>query len=439
MEQANLNLEYEDLFEQLTSFGQLRSAYKAVRRNGGAPGIDDVGVEDFGKDLERNLRALSRELRNWEYKPQPVRRVEIPKPGSKKKRLLGVPCVRDRVVQYAIKQVIEPLFEPHFSENSFGFRPGRSQKDAILQAKAYVESGKEHVVDIDLERFFDCINHDRLLHLIRLRMDDKRVIRLIAMTLRSGVMSKGRLIESKEGTVQGSPLSPLLSNIVLHELDCELEKRELSFCRYADDCNIFVKSSRSGERVLASVSKFIETKLKLKVNKEKSKTDHSSKIKFLGISIVAGLIMIAATTMKRANQTVKELIPRRGHFTVEEQVDIINRWYRGWSNYFAVSETPFQLRNIEARIRVRLRAKIIRAQKRRKHIRDKMIKQGVRFEVAQRTVYEKNRNDGIWKLAHSQAACLAWPTSWFDEKGLIRISQEDRPHWQPLSYYVRLT
>ena len=237
MEQRSLKLKYsEKLFEEVISEDQLRIAYKAVRSNRGSPGIDEISVEKYGENLEENLRELIEEVKNWKYRPMPVRRVRIPKPGSDKERLLGIPSVKDRVLQYSLKMSLEKIFEKKFSENSYGFRPGRNQKQAVGKAKELVNSGKDWIVDIDLERFFDTISHDRLIHLLGLEVKDKRILRLIGITLRSGILDKGELIESEEGAVQGSPLSPLLSNVVLHELDAELEKRELSFCRFADDC-----------------------------------------------------------------------------------------------------------------------------------------------------------------------------------------------------------
>ena len=263
----------------------LREGFKAVKKNRGAPGIDGMSrVEDFEDRLEQELKRLKWELENWRYKPQPVKRVEIPKPGKDAGvRLLGIPCVRDRVVQAALKQLLEPILDPKFSNNSYGFRPGRNQRKAVESARRIVRSCKEYVVDIDLSKFFDRVHHDRLIARLGLFIPDKRILRLIGMTLRSGVMKDGLVSATTEGTVQGGPLSPLLSNVVLDELDKELEKRGLEFCRFADDCNIFVGSQKAAERVMSSyISHFIEKRLKLVINQKKSKVALSRYVKFLG-------------------------------------------------------------------------------------------------------------------------------------------------------------
>ena len=282
MEQLKLEIESRKVFEQIINRDELTRAYKVVKANKGAPGIDGITVEAFGAHLHEEITRLIEEITTWTYRPKPVRRVMIPKPGSTKERPLGIPCVRDRVVQYAMKAVLEPLYEKDFSESSYGFRPNRRQQQALDRAKALVREGKEWVVDIDLENFFGTINHDRLMATLAKKIDDKRVLRLIGMTLRSGAMINGTLEPTSEGSVQGSPLSPLLSNIVLDELDKELERRGLSFCRWADDCNIFVSSQKAAERVMTGISKFIEGKLKLKVNREKSKVAQTKNVKISG-------------------------------------------------------------------------------------------------------------------------------------------------------------
>lgn len=290
-------------------------------------------------------------------------------------------------------------------------------------------------MDIDLERFFDTINHDRLIHLLGLEIKDKRILRLIGITLRSGIMDKEELIQSEEGAVQGSPLSPLLSNVVLHELDTELEKRELSFCRFADDCNIFVSSRKAAERVLASISKLIEKKLKLKINLQKSKVAPSNKVKFLGMTIACTMMLISKVSMTRALEKVKELTPRGSHLSLERQIEKINQWYVGWSGYYSMTETPSQLQSIEAHIRRRLRAQLIRNQKRRRHLDKKLIHLGVRNALAHKTAYS---NHGVWKLSHTAATEQAWSKSWFRQMGLKIVSQAKKPHWKALTVWVKL-
>jgi len=310
LRQRSLFVDERSLFEKLCDDKKLRAGFKAVKKNDGKPGIDEVTIEEFESRLDEELAQLRNDINSWCYKPEPVRRVEIPKPGKGAGvRLLGVPCVRDRVVHATLKSLLEPIFDPLFSDHSYGFRPGYSQQQAVKSAQRIVKSGKEYIVDIDLSKFFDRVNHDRLIYLLSAHVPDKRILRLIGMILRSGVIVEGVLELTEEGTVQGSPLSPLLSNVVLDELDKELEQRGLEFCRFADDCNIFVRTPKAADRVMKSISRFIEEKLKLKINNDKSKVGHSREIKFLGMTIIEGAIVISAESMKRAMQKVKELTP----------------------------------------------------------------------------------------------------------------------------------
>ncbi len=249
-------------------------------------------------------------------------------------RLLGVPCVRDRVAQTAIKLVLEPILDPTFSNSSYGFRPNRNQRQAIEAARQYVAAGKAYVVDIDLSKFFDRINHDRLIAKLSKLIDDKRILRLVGMTLRSGIMTDQGYIPSTIGSTQGSPLSPLLSNVILDELDKKLEQRGLSFARYADDCNIFTATVKSAKRVMETTCRFIETKMKLKINREKSQVAKSHRVKFLGVTIVKGTIAVSKIALKTAKDKVKQLIPRGTHKTLEQTVQDFNSWYRGWTGYF---------------------------------------------------------------------------------------------------------
>jgi RNA-directed DNA polymerase len=304
MNDMSQQIEEERLFEDLCYLSYLRIGFEQVKENKGKPGIDGVTIQDFEFRMEEELSRLQQELLNWTYKPSPVRRVEIPKPGGQGVRLLGIPTVRDRVVQTALKLLLEPIFEPHFSPHSYGFRPGRSQHQAVQAAQSIVNSGKAYVVDIDLSKFFDRIHHDRLIARMGQRITDKRILRLVGLMLRSGVMINGVVCRSEEGTMQGGPLSPLLSNIVLDELDHELERRGLEFCRFADDCNIFVKSQKAAERVMETVSQFIEGKLKLKVNREKSQVARSERVKFLGFTVVNGTIAIAGKALQAAMSKV---------------------------------------------------------------------------------------------------------------------------------------
>jgi group II intron reverse transcriptase/maturase len=269
----------------------LEQGFKAVKKNKGAPGIDAESIEDFENSLDAELSKLSSELEGWTYQPRPVRRVEIPKPGKNAGvRLLGVPCTRDRVVQATLKLLLEPILDPTFSDRSYGFRPGRNQRQAVESIQKIVKTGKEYVVDTDLSKFFDRVNHDRLIQRLKKDIPDKRILRLIGLILRSGVLIDGHVEVTLEGTVQGSPLSPLLSNVVLDELDRELERRGLSFCRFADDCQIFVKSLKSANRVMGSISRFIENKLKLVVNRDKSQVAYRGRHQRLSRKSSSGIL-----------------------------------------------------------------------------------------------------------------------------------------------------
>ena len=439
MEQMSLFAEEgSHLFEKLCTIEFLKEGFKAVKKNGGSPGIDGVTVKEFESRLVEELKQLKKELEGWTYKPMPVRRVEIPKPGKDAGvRLLGVPCIRDRVVQATLKLLLEPFLDPAFSDNSYGFRPGRNQRQAVEAEQRIVKSGKEHVVDIDLSKFFDRVQHDRLIQRLSGYISDKRFLRIIGMTLRSGVMKEGLVSPTTEGTVQGSPLSPLLSNVVLDELDKELEKRGLEFCRFADDCNIFVKSRKAAERVMQSVSKFIENKLKLVVNRDKSKVALSKYVKFLGMTIIAGTIAISAHSMNRAMTKVRELTPRGTYLPLEETIKYINQWYMGWSGYYRMTQYPAQLVKIESHIRRRLRSRLVDQQKGSRHLFEKLVKRGISWQTAAKTVYSNKRR---WALSHTRAVDAAYPNRWFiGEMGLKVRSTEKHQHWFDIRQWVKVT
>jgi RNA-directed DNA polymerase len=275
--------EEEGLWEQIFSRENLMRALKRVQSNGGAPGVDGMTVDGLPDHLRAHWPSIREKLEAGRYEPSPVKRVEIPKPG-KGRRQLGIPTVQDRFIQQAMHQVLSPQFEPTFSEHSYGFRPGRSAHDAVKAARAHVEAGYKWVVDIDMERFFDTVNHDRLMARMRAVVKDKRVLRLVNAYLKAGVMVNGVVVEMKDGTPQGGPLSPLLSNIVLTELDQKLEERGHRFVRYADDCNIYVRSERAARRVLASTKRYVEERMRLRVNEAKSAVDVAVRRQFLGFS-----------------------------------------------------------------------------------------------------------------------------------------------------------
>jgi len=314
------------------------------------------------------------------------------------------------VVQTTLKLLLEPIFDPHFSLHSYGFRPGRSQQQAVQAAQQIVNSGKPYVVDIDLSKFFDRIHHDRLIGRLGQKISDKRILRLIGNMLRSGVMINGVVTPSQEGAMQGGALSPLLSNIVLDELDQELEKRGLEFCRFADDCNIFVKSQKAADRVMEKVSQFIEKKLKLKVNQEKSQVAKSDAVKFLGFTVVNGTIAIAHKALQAAMSKIEALTPRGTHKTLETSLEEINQWYVGWSNYYSLTCYPSQLKKIEAHIRRRLRSRLVDQQKRKQHLYRKLVKRGVPQKQASKAVFSNNKR---WQLSNTRAVTKAYSNSWF--------------------------
>lgn len=438
MKQLNLFIDERRPFERLCSLEYLESGFRAVRRNRGSHGIDGVSIEDFESNLESELRKLREELLGWTYKPKAARRVEIPKPGKGKGvRLLGIPCIRDRVVQATLKQILEPILDPTFSDSSYAFRPERNQRQAVEAARSIVAKGKEYVVDIDLLKFFDRIHHDRLVSRLSQYIDDKRILRIIGLILRSGVMKDGLVSATNEGAVQGSPLSPLLSNVVLDELDKELERRGLEFCRFADDANIFVRSQKAAERVMANISKFIENKLKLAVNKEKSQVALSKYVKFLGMTIIAATIAISGQSINAAMQKVKKLTPRGTHMGIEKTIEQINKWYVGWSAYYSMTQYPSQLKKIEAHTRRRLRARLVDHQKRRRYLFKKLVKRKVSKRLAAKTVYS---NKGRWALSHTAAVQRAYPNKWFIQHLGQKIrSTENRPHWFPIRKWVKVT
>jgi RNA-directed DNA polymerase len=346
-----------DLLDEMLEGNNLRLAYRRVVQNGGAPGIDGVTVKDLKAHLWERWDIVKTELLTGIYKPAPVRRVEIPKPGGGV-RLLGIPTVMDRLIQQALLQVMTPIFDPYFSPNSYGFRPGKRAHDAVKQAQAYIQEGYRYVVDMDLEKFFDRVNHDILMARIARKVKDKRVLKLIRGYLNAGVMEKGVTKETVEGTPQGGPLSPLLANILLDDLDQELTKRGHRFVRYADDSNIFVKSKRAGERVMNSVIQFVEGKLKLRVNREKSAVDRPWNRKFLGFSFLPNrqaTIRLAPKTIERFKEKIREITSRTKPMSMSERILKLNQYLMGWIGYFKLAAAKSHCERFDAWIRRRLR------------------------------------------------------------------------------------
>lgn len=326
------------LLEKILERDNLNTAFKRVKSNKGSHGVDGKEVDKLLPYLKQHGETIRQAILEGRYIPAPVRRVEIPKPD----RQLGIPTMLDRMIQQAIAQILTPIFELGFSESSYGFRPGRGAKDAVMKAKAYIEMGYKWVVDIDLMRYFDTVNHDKLMCLVAKKVADKRVLKLIRLYLESGVMINGVVIDTEDGCPQGGPLSPLLSNIMLDELDKELEKRGHKFCRYADDGNIYVKSRRAGERVMTNVTVFLEEKLKLKVNPKKSAVDRPWKRKFLGFSFYTrkdGIgIRVHEKPVARFKEKVREILSRSKGKSIEQRIELLKQCLTGWINYFGLAD-----------------------------------------------------------------------------------------------------
>lgn len=344
--------------ERILSRENLLNALKRVEKNKGKHGVDEMPVTALRGHIMLNWNEMLQALSEGTYTPSPVRRVEIPKPDGKGKRKLGIPTVTDRFIQQAVTHVLTRMYDPSFSKSSFGFRPGKRAHEAVKLAQSYIEEGYRWVVDIDLEKFFDKVNHDRLMSRLAQRIEDRKLLRLIRRFLISGVMEGGLVSPNLEGTPQGGPLSPLLSNIVLDELDKELERRGHRFVRYADDCNIYVKSKRAGERVMMAITSFIEEKLKLKVNKEKSAVDRPWKRKFLGFSFTSNSkpkVRIASQSIKRFKNRIRELTSRRKSVSMEYRIYKLNQYLVGWMNYYQLADTRSVIGKLEGWLNRRLR------------------------------------------------------------------------------------
>jgi len=406
------------LMESILERNNMKRAIKRVIKNKGAPGVDGMTVRKIERYLKRHWSEIEQALLEGTYSPMPVKREEIPKPGGV--RLLGIPTVLDRVIQQAVAQVLNQVWDHTFSEYSFGFRPNRSQHDAIRQYREYVRSGKRFVVDIDLSKFFDRVNHDRLMSRLATRIKDKRVLLLIRSFLTAGVMLGGLVEASEEGTPQGGPLSPLLSNIVLDELDKELEKRGLCFVRYADDCVIFVGSKRAGSRVMERASRFIEKKLRLKVNLEKSAVDRPWNRKYLGFCVTNSRknpkIRIHWRTIKRFKDRIREITARRRGRSISQVVGELKEFMSGWWNYFGITESFNRLRPLQHWVRRRLRAVIWKHWKNRRTRVRELLKRGVARAYALTTGCARK---GPWRMSKVKWVQIALPDACFKSLGLM--------------------
>ena len=410
------------LLEKVLDRENLNLAYKRVKKNGGSHGVDGMKVEELLRYLKEHGESLKQSLLEGKYRPHPVRRVGIPKPDGGI-RLLGIPTVVDRMIQQALAQVLSPIFEEEFSKYSYGFRPGRNAHDAIKQAEQYINEGYNVVVDLDLEKFFDRVNHDKLMYLLSKRISDKRILKLIRAYLESGIMLEGLVSPSREGTPQGGPLSPLLSNVMLHELDKELERRGHRFCRYADDCNIYVKSKKSGDRVMKSLSQFIEKRLKLKVNQDKSAVDYPTNRKFLGFSFycIDGVtrIRVHPKSLKRLRARLKELTGRSIGISMEARVAKLNQTIQGWVNYYKLANMGKHCQKTDEWLRRRLRMCFWKQWKKIGTRLDNLIRLGLSRSKAWEFA---NTRKGYWHIANSFILSCSLTNDHFRMIGLSSLS-----------------
>jgi RNA-directed DNA polymerase len=421
-----------DLMGQILSRENLQAAIKRVEANKGAAGVDGITTRQLREYVQKHWPEIKLRLQEGTYKSSPVRKVEIPKPEGGV-RVLGIPTVIDRLIQQAILQVLTPLFDPGFSPHSYGFRPGKRGHDAVEQARKYIEEGYCIVVDIDLEKFFDRINHDILMSRVARKVKDKKLLKLIRSYLNSGIMVEGIRVRTEEGTPQGGPLSPLLANILLDDLDKELERRGLRFCRYADDCNIYVKTKRAGERVKQSITRYLEKKLRLKVNEGKSAVDRPWKRKFLGFSFYkqkAIKVRIATKSLKRLKDKIREITNPTWSISMNERIQRLNQYLTGWIGYYALADTPSVLEGLEEWIRRRLRLCLWLQWKRvRTRIRELKalgLKKSQAEEIA-------NTRKGAWRTTKTPHLHKALGNAYWQSQGLMSLTQryfQLRQNWR---------
>jgi len=410
----------ERLMEAICEWTNVETAARAVMRNKGAPGVDGMTVKELPAALAKHWPHIARELVEGRYRPQPVKRVRIPKPDGGE-RALGIPTVIDRLIQQAVLQRLQPEWDATFSEHSFGFRPGRSAHQAAAAAQAYVVAGHEHVVDIDLEKFFDRVNHDRLMAQVAKRVPDKRVLRLIRAFLTAGALDDGAFVNSREGTPQGGPLSPLLANLVLDELDHELERRGLAFVRYADDCNIYLRSEKAARRVMASVTRFLERRLKLKVNDAKSAVDRPWNRTFLGFTLKKAPGFPRAVSVKalrRFKQRIRMVTSRHRGVTLQRMIADLNPVLRGWAGYFGFSEGR-ELDTLNGWIRRRLRCMLWVQWKTRRRRFLELRGAGASEKTAFAAIMSCK---GPWRLSACEALHRALRTRTFTTHGLFTMA-----------------
>jgi RNA-directed DNA polymerase len=412
--------------EEVVRRDNLLRAYHRVKQNQGAAGVDGMSVEALPEVLRERWEAIREALLNGTYEPQAVRGVSIPKPGGQGVRVLGIPTVMDRLIQQALLQVLQPVFEPTFSEASFGFRPGRSAHQALERAREHIASGRRWVVDMDLEKFFDRVNHDVLMSRLARRIEDKRILKLIRRYLQAGMMQEGVVSQRSQGTPQGGPLSPLLSNVLLDELDKELERRGHRFARYADDCNIYVQSRRAGERVLASIERFLAQRLRLVVNRDKSAVARPWQRKFLGYTFTMHhqpKLKVAPESVKRFKSNLRERFRRGRGRHLGRVITELRPMLRGWVSYFRKSQVRITFEDLDQWIRRKLRAILWRQWKRPRTRAKHLIQRGLPRERAWRSAMNGR---GPWWNAGASHMNQAVPTRYLTQLGLVSLVQEAR-------------
>ncbi len=417
----NSGQQTDRLMEAVVGRENMLYAYGRVVRNKGAAGVDEMNVEDLKPFLQIHWAQVKEQLLNGTYQPLPVLRIEIPKPGGKGMRKLGIPTVLDRLIQQAVLQVLTPIFDPYFSEFSYGFRPGRSAHQALTQAKAHMAKGKRWVVDMDLEKFFDEVHHDILMSRIARKIKDKRMLRLIRSYLQAGIMTGGLITQPVKGTPQGGPLSPLLSNILLDDLDKELEHRGHCFCRYADDCNIYVGSRRAGERVLCSLEAFVTGKLRLKINRNKSAVDRPWNRKFLGYTVTfhkPPRLKVAPASLVRFKGKLKEAFRRGRGKNLKKFIKELKPVLNGWINYFRLTEIKGIFEELDGWIRRRLRCVLWRQWKRNYTRMKRMRKYGISETRAWKSA---TNGRGPWWNSGASHMNQAFPKKFFDQLGLVSL------------------
>jgi len=396
-------------------------AWKRVKANGGSPGVDGMRVEEAGKRLRELWPGIRQELLRGSYQPAPIRHAEIPKAGGGM-RQLGIPTVLDRLIQQCILQVLQPIWDPTFHDSSYGFRPGKSAHQAVCRAQQLVQEGRRYCVDVDLEKFFDRVNHDVLMDRVEKRIEDRRLVDLIRRYLRAGVLDQGLSTERTEGTPQGGPLSPLLANLLLNEVDWELEKRGLSFVRYADDCNVYLRSRRAAERVMRTMEKLMG-RLRLRINRDKSAVARATERKFLGYRLWTGpgrLVKrsVSPQALEKFKQRVRQLTGRSRGRSVEQTVEELGQYLRGWKNYFSLADTPRIFAELDAWIRRRLRMAYLKQWKRGKTWYRELTARGLPRHAAASIA---SRPRGYWAMAGTSGLKLAFPNSHFDSLGLPQL------------------